>query len=325
MAHLPEHLANMHQIQRKDGLSHQRRRDARKVSIEEQLSLTGPSPRVTEPKNKKVVSIVIINAFIDWLPTMKGKKTTKKSAKQHGAQALKVWRGLTTQEEAEETPLNLEDIKSEFFLEYVEHQRLQMKPVTLPSYLCSFVYFFEFLDSSSCDKKDLNKEQLEVLIKETKNYNRNLRDDVAQRKTEFALQEHEELLPASAVSDYLNSYHLDTMETTTFKGEVFDGILTYCGIRDALMAMLVCTNGHRTSAIRDIRHSNVYQAKDENGMKVFGVSSHKTSASRGVANFSLTPKQFLVMKEFAIQQCKLERPCTELVIDQCLLLMPEMI
>ena len=229
--------------------------------------------------------------------------------------------GIDNPNRAEETPLNLEDIKSEKNLEYVEHQRLQMKPVTLLSYLCPFVYFFEFLDSSSCDQKDLNKEQLEVLTKETKNY----RDDVTQRKTEFALQEHEELLPASAVSDYLNSYHLDTMETTKFKGEVFDGILTYCGIRDALMAMLVCTNGHRTSAIRDIRHSNVYQAKDENGMKVFGVSSHRTSASRGVANFSLTPKQFLVMKEFAIQQCKLERPCTELVINQCLLLMPEMI
>lgn len=53
-------------------------------------------------------------------------------------------------------------------------------------------------------------------------------------------------------------------------------------IRDALMAMLVCTNGQTTSAILDIRPSNVFKAKTENGMKVFGVARYKTSSSRGL-------------------------------------------
>lgn len=100
-----------------------------------------------------------------------------------------------------------------------------------------------------------------MFYKELNNYNSNLRDEVAQTKMEFALQEHEELLPASGVSNYLASYYLDHVIAKIYEGEVFDSLQCYCMIRDALMAMLVCTNGQRTSTILDIRPSNVFKAK----------------------------------------------------------------
>lgn len=100
-----------------------------------------------------------------------------------------------------------------------------------------------------------------MFYKQMKNYNSNLRDEVAQTKMEFALQEHEELLPASGVSYYLASYYLDHVIAKIYEGEVFDSLQSYCMIRDALMAMLFCTNGRRTSAILDIRPSNVFKAK----------------------------------------------------------------
>ena len=70
------------------------------------------------------------------------------------------------------------------------------------------------------------------------------------------------------------------------------------------MAMLVCTNAQRTSAVRDIRPQNVLKAKVEADMMTFGVAHHKTSASRGVANFSLEQRFYRMLQQFATQTCE---------------------
>ena len=69
-----------------------------------------------------------------------------------------------------------------------------------------------FLNSLSCQQKHIPKSTLEAFLKELQNYNSNLRYDLAQWKTEFALQEHEELLPASATNHYLQSDYLGEIE-----------------------------------------------------------------------------------------------------------------
>lgn len=70
------------------------------------------------------------------------------------------------------------------------------------------------------------------------------------------------------------------------------------------MAMIVCNNGQQTSAIKDIRPNNVFKAEIEGDMRVIGVACHKTSASRGVANISLTNNQYNMMHQFAMQSSK---------------------
>lgn len=108
----------------------------------------------TKSNMQTYTGIAIINDFIKWLETMRGKKTTEKSAKQHGSQAAKIWHQLGSQELEEQQPLQLTDITSDAILEYVELERLQMRPGTLRSYLCSFGFFLEFLNSSSYRQKD---------------------------------------------------------------------------------------------------------------------------------------------------------------------------
>ncbi|MEW8548175.1 MAG: hypothetical protein AB2693_32125 [Candidatus Thiodiazotropha sp.] len=303
VAHLSQHLSNMHGIERKSETSVKIRQDARMLSVDDQLALVMPKKSVDTSKSKMPVytGIAIINDFIKWLPTMRGKKTTEKSAKQHRSQATKIWQKLSPEELNGPQPLQLKDITSEGILEFVEYQRLKMIPGTLKSYLCSFGFFLEFLNSTSCKQIELDKDTLDILHKEVHNYNSNLRGDVAQRKAEFALQEHEDLLPASVIHHFLESHYLQQIEDKIIKGEVFNSLNEYCAVRDALMAMIVCTNAQRTSAIRDIRPNNVFKAKLEDDMKVIGVACHKTSASRGVANISLTDNQYLMMKQFALQ------------------------
>ena len=96
-----------------------------------------------------------------------------------------------------------------------------MKHWTLRSYLCSFIFSWNIWTPHYAAR------QAYSMI-------RNQRDDGAQRKkTEFALQEHEDLLRASAVTDYLLSYHLEQVQAKTFKLEVFDSIISFCSISNS--------------------------------------------------------------------------------------------
>ena len=192
-------------------------------------------------------------------------------------------------------------ITTDNVLDYVETNRVTINPGTLRSYFGSFKYFLEYLKKENT--QELSEDLLRELIEDV-NYKGNLRQAVAERKAEYALQEHENLLPASVIDKFLNSKFLEEVEQVIYDRGTFEGVYSYCKARDALMAMLVCTNALRTSAVRDIRPQNVLKAKVEANMMTFGVAHHETAASRGVANFSLEQRFYRMLQQFATQTCE---------------------
>ena len=302
---LADHLRYSHQIEKKSKESHEIRKSAKAKSVDDQFAMVEPVQEKSD-KRSPVHESAFIRQFILWLQTMKGKNQKAKNAQQHGSQALKVWSSIGRDDDDDTSPLRLQDITSEGIFDYVETKRFVVNPGTLRSYLGSFSYFLDFVKSTGSE--ELSGDKIRDLKDEVKNYSSNLKDAVAERRAEFALQEHEDLLPASVVHDFLNSFYLTNIENSILRQETFDGQKSYCRIRNALMAILVCTNAQRTSAVRDIRPNNVFKAKVEGDYRVFGVAHHKTSSSRGVANFSLEPQFYTMVQQFATQTTEREDP-----------------
>ena len=129
---------------------------------------------------------------------MRGKQKSKRSASQHASQAFKVWKALGDEvTESVSEDLQLTVITADNVVDYVETNRVTTNPGTLRSYLGSFKYFLQYLKKEAT--QELPDDLLKELIEDFVNYNGNLRQAVAERK-----QEHENLLPASVIDEFLN-------------------------------------------------------------------------------------------------------------------------